>query len=180
VKPWAQWLIGTGLVVVAWGVAAVTPPKEAREAPFAVHAVVGETATGRNIQATITSVQRTDRVSADEWSADGNWVVVHLTAEAVMKEPASLSLSTLTIGERTFSASERPDSFRSQPLAVGIPRSGSLAFELPADLDQGSATLTLGLRIDARLDSVIELPIDLGDLPHPPTLELHANEWTNG
>jgi hypothetical protein len=104
---------------------------------------------------------------------------VHLTAEAVTKEPATLALSTLTVGERTFSASERPDSFRSQALAVGIPRSGSLAFELPSDLDEGGATLTLGLRGDARLDSVIQLPVDLGTLPHPPTLELHETEWTN-
>ncbi len=39
VKPWAQWLIGTGLVVVAWGVAAVTPPKGSR--PRSRCAVVG-------------------------------------------------------------------------------------------------------------------------------------------
>lgn len=178
-KTWAQWLIGAALVAAAWGVAAVTPPEEAREAPFAVQAVVGETATGRNIQVTITSVQRTNHVSTDDWSADGNWVVVHLTAQATAEEPQSLRLATLTIGERTYSASERPDSLYLGSVAVGIPRSGSLAFELPADLDEGSATLTLGLWGDPRLDSVIELSVDVGTLPHPPSLELHETEWTN-
>lgn len=174
-----QWTIGAGLVVAAWLVAAVTPPEDAREAPFPVRAVIGETATGRNIQATITSVQRADRVSTEKWSADGNWLVVHLAAEAVVSEPAALSSATLTVGDRTFTASERPDSFASAPLAVGIPRSGSLAFELPPDLDEGEALLTLGLRADPRLDSVIELPLDLAALPHPPAIALHRTDWTH-
>ena len=179
-KSWLQWTIGAGLVVAAWGVAALTPPEEAREAPFPVRAVIGEPASGRNIETTIADVRRADRVTAGAWSADGNWVVVDLTVEAVMTEPASLALATLTIGDRVFSASERPKSLAQSALAVGIPLSGSLAFELPTDADQGEGTLSLALHGDSRLDSVIELPIDLGALPHPPSIELEPTGWTNG
>lgn len=180
-KTWVQWAVGTGLVVAAWGVAALTPPEDAREASFVVRTGIGEETVARNVVVTVTSVVRADRVTTDDWSADGNWVVVNLTSSAVLEETgAGLYLATLTIGGRTFSASERPDSFDGQPLAVGIPRSGSLAFELPPDVFDMSAVLSLGESPDPRLDAVIELPLVLGTLPHQASVELAATRWTNG
>ena len=52
-KPWMQWAIGVGLVSAAWGVAAITPAEEKREAPFDVVVEVEEPGIGRNIAVTV-------------------------------------------------------------------------------------------------------------------------------
>lgn len=176
-----QWVVGIGLVVTAWGVAALTPPEDAREAPFAIPVAVGEQATGRNIEITVTDVRRASAVTAGTWRAEGNWVVVDLTAAAVIDESrAGLRLATLTIDGSTFRASERPESLIDRALALGIPQSGSLAFELPDALDKGTATLTLGLDTDPRLDSIVVLTAELDELKVESETALEVSGWANG
>lgn len=180
-KSWQQWLIGAGLVVVAWGVAGITPPEDAREAPFAVAAEVGAPATGRNIEITVTELRRASTVTTSDWSADGNWLIVDLSASAVVTDQgAALRTVELAIDGRTFSASERPDSLFKESLNAGIARTGSVAFELPADLDAGTGILTFGLFTDARLDSVIELSVDLTDVAVQQEVALAATDWADG
>lgn len=175
---WAAAAAGAALVVAAWGVAVVTPTDDDVVRPFSVPLTLDERAVGRNLAVTVDDVSRTESVSTDEWTAEGNWVVVDLSCEATVEEGASLRLATLTIDGAIYQASERPASFFEQSLAVGIPRSGSLAFELPANISGGSATLTLGLTTDPRLDSVLTYDFDLAGLELRPTTELNATGWT--
>lgn len=173
------WAIGAALVAAAWGVAVITPAEDAEEAPFAVTAEPGERAAGRNIAVTVTDVRRAESLSAGDWSADGNWVVVDLDAEAVVSESGTLlALATLEVDGRVFRASERPESLLRHALSVGIPLSGSLAFELPAELTAGSGLLRLGESPDPRLDSVILLAVELQDLPVEQSTDLRTTEWS--
>ncbi|SFS13554.1 hypothetical protein SAMN04487846_2719 [Microbacterium sp. cf046] len=176
---WASWAIGAALVTAAWGVAVITPPEEASELPFPVAVEIGERGTGRNVAITVSDIRRAQEVRAGEWAAEGNWVVVDLDAEAVVSEFGTLlTLATLEIDGRTFGASERPESLLRASLAVGIPRSGSVAFELPADVQGGHGVLTFGLDTDPRLDSIIVLDIDLDDIDIDADAELRPTGWS--
>ncbi|HYI52296.1 MAG TPA: hypothetical protein VEX42_12075 [Microbacterium sp.] len=176
---WATWAVGAGLVAAAWGVAAVTPADDAEEAPFPVVVELGDRGVGRNIAVTVTDVRRVESVSAGEWSAEGNWVVVDLDAEAVQSEFGTLlTLATLQVDGRTFRASERPESLLRGGLSVGIPLSGSVAFELPEGLDGGHAMLTFGLDTDPRLDSLLVADIDLGAIELDREAELQPTDWS--
>lgn len=178
-RRWATWAIGGALIVAAWGVALMTPPEDALERPFPVTVDVGERGEGRNIAITVHDVRRAEAASAGEWRAEGNWVIVDLDAEAVISEFGTLlSLATLEVDGRTYAASERPDSLRRGSLSVGIPRSGSLAFELPDDVDPAHAVLTLGLDTDPRLDSVIVIPVDLREIDVESDAELRPTGWS--
>lgn len=176
---WVSGAIGAALVAVAWGVAAITPTEDSAEDPFPVTVAVGERGEGRNIAVTVDDIRRAETVTAGEWTADGNWVVVDLDAEAVVTESGTLlTLATLEIDGRTFSASERPESLRRASLAVGIPQSGSVAFELPADVRGGEGVLTFGLDTDPRLDSLIVLDVDLDAIEIEEEAALLATDWS--
>ncbi|HEX5729663.1 hypothetical protein [Microbacterium sp.] len=178
-KRWVGWVLGAALVAAAWGVAAVTPGEDASEDPFRVTAEIGEVAVGRNLAINVLDVRRAERVLAGSWSADGNWVVVDLEAEAVESEFGTLlTLATLEIDGRIFSASERPESLVRASLSVGIPQTGSLAFELPENLDAARGILQFGLDADPRLDSVIALEIDLDAIAVEPAVDLLPTGWS--
>ena len=179
---WAAWAIGAGLIVAAWFVALVTPGEEQAQAPFPVAAVVGEPATGRTLTATITDIRRAGEVNApDGWTAEGNWLVVDLEAAAVMSEDSGyIRHAMVEIDGVRYSASDRPDLLVGRPLAIGLPRTGSLAFELPDGVDAGAATLELAAdSIDPRLDSMIVLSFDLAEVPVVDATELVETDWAN-
>lgn len=181
---WVQWGAGIGFVAAAWVVAAVTPPDSEIQAPFVATATLNQPAEGRNIAVTITDVERASHVSEGGWSADGNWLVIDLDVSATAMEssamfvPTKLMLVEFTIGGDTYGATERAASLWKQALAVGIPRSGSIAFELPPQLDEGIGVLSLGENTDARLDSVIEMTIDLSQLPVETESALVETQWS--
>lgn len=178
-KRGVAWSIGGALVVAAWAVAAVTPAEDDAENPFPVAVDVGERGVGRNIAVTVDDVRRAGAVVAGDWSAEGNWVVVDLDAEAVASEfGALLAVASLEFDGRTFRASERPESLMRSALSVGIPLSGSLAFELPPDADPARATLTFGESPDPRLDSLIVVEVDLGEVPVEDEAELRDTDWS--
>ena len=178
-KRWVSWGVGAALVAVAWGVAAITPTEDSSEDPFPVTVAVGERGEGRNIAITVDDIRRAETVRADEWSATGNWVVVDLDAEAVVSESGTLlTVATLEVDGRTFGASERPDSLLKAALSVDIPQSGSVAFELPAELHGGDGILTFGLRADPRLDSLIVLDVDLDAIDVEDEAELRVTGWS--
>jgi hypothetical protein len=177
---WAAWAIGAGLVAAAWGVALVTPGDDQVQSPFPVTVAVGEEGVGRNISATVTDIRRVGELTAENWSVEGNWLVVDLDVASVVSEFGVLmTFAEISMDGVRYSASERPDSLRQQGLAAGIPRSGSLAFELPADLQTGQAILELAVDGDTRLDSVIVVPFDLGDVTYSAEGELRETGWTN-
>lgn len=177
---WASWTVGIGLVVAAWFVALMTPGEEQAQAPFVIEVTAGERGIGRNLEVTVLDLRRADAVSAGAWSADGNWLVVDLEAASVVSETGILlSHAQLEIEGVRYRASDRPDSLAGQPLTLGLPQVGSIAFELPADIDSSEAVLELAINGDTRLDSVIALPIDLSEVRHERETELLETEWAN-
>ena len=179
-KPWMQWAVGIGLVVAAWGVAAITPVEERREAPFEVRAAVGEAGVGRNIAVTVDDVSRSEKVTSGRWVMEGNWIVVDLDVAAVTSESGvKLGNIALVVDGVTFSASERPPSLRNAALHAGVPQSGSVVFELPKDLDSGRGEIRFSLNTNDRLDSVIVVPIDLSELSTVKNAELVKTHWSN-
>lgn len=179
-KPWAAWALGAGMVAAAWGVALVTPGPAEIQAPFVISVDQGEAGVGRNIAITVESAHRSDRATDGAWSADGNWLVLDLSAAAVVSEQAALlNHVELEIDGRTFRASERPQSLLGTPLSVGVPRLGSVAFELPADLDHGAGIVRFALNPDTRVDSVIEFPVEIGALEPEDEATLLSTGWAN-
>lgn len=179
------WPLGVALVVAAWFVSGATPDGEERITdPFPVAAEIGRTAEGRNLAVTVHEATLADRVTSGGWHAEGTWLVIELDAWTTRTEaPGSLGAAFLVAGDRTFRASERPGAYDPSAsllragLHLGVPQSGSLAFELPADAADGEATLRLGLSEQLAGDSVIEVAIDLAAVPHAAEVELPVTEW---
>ncbi|WP_159500229.1 hypothetical protein [Microbacterium sp. 18062] len=177
-RPWLTWTIGAGALMAAWLVALATPSQDDVESPFAVRLELGQAAAGRNLEVTVIDVRMAREVAAGAWSAEGTWLVVDLDAQAVVAEDdALLTAATLEVGGTTYRASERPASLLGAALSVGIPRTGGLAFELPGDPPTGTATLSLGLDADTRLDSLLELPIALDAVPRVARADLVPTGW---
>ncbi|MGD2202902.1 hypothetical protein [Microbacterium maritypicum] len=177
------WLATGALVVCAWGVSKVTLPDDAPNAPFPTVAQIGERASTRNLVATVTAVHLTRRVTdAEGWSAEGTWLVVDLeAASGVTQDLSTLRGADLTIGDRTFRATDRGTTFAAQRLVTGVPRAGSLAFELPDDVIGDRATLRLSVPgagdLEGSRDGVIDLPIDLAALTVEAEVLLDENGW---
>ena len=85
--------------------------------------------------------------------------------------------AVLVVDDLTFRASERPESLFRSDLSVGIPRAGSIAFEIPAELVDRPAVLRLATDDDTRLDSVMEIAVDLGALERDGEAELADTGW---
>ncbi|WP_188434789.1 hypothetical protein [Microbacterium murale] len=177
------WLLTAALLACAWLVSKATLPDDATIAPFVSAAQIGEQSSVRNLVVTVTDVHLSTGVKdAEGWSAEGTWLIVDLeAATAGTQDLGTLSLAQLTIGERTFSATDRGTTFNRQRLVTGVPRAGSLAFELPATVADDRATLRLGVPSGAigevLSDGVIDLPIDLGALSGETGVLLQENGW---
>ncbi|WP_054679890.1 hypothetical protein [Microbacterium sp. No. 7] len=186
-RPWMTWAAAIALLAVTWGVAQITPPSRAAEAPFVVAAQVGEQAVGRDLVVTVTGIRLSDGAhgtsAADSrmrWEAEGTWLVADLVAEARVSDfGALLSLQELVVDGVHYSASDRPVSARGLQLRTALPQAGGIAFELPARAAAAdTAVLRLGLDRDDRLDSVIELTIDLPSVERVTDAEVRVPEWT--
>jgi hypothetical protein len=177
------WAATLALLAGAWVVTKVTLPDDAMIAPFPHAATIGEPTTTRNLAVTVTDVHLAHQVTdSTGWTAEGNWLVIDLEAATVVTQNlGTLRLAQLTVGDRTFSATDRGTTFAAQSLVTGVPRSGSLAFELPDDALDGRATLRLGIPSgsagEVLLDDVIDLPITLGDLAVEDEALLDENGW---
>nr|WP_315267150.1 hypothetical protein [Microbacterium lemovicicum] len=177
-KPWLVWTIGLALVVAAWAVIQITPSDDAAVTPFEVPGALGSPLSGRAFQASVTDVRLGDRAEAGGWSAEGTWVVADVTAQALLDEQGSLlGHADLIVDGVRYRASERPPSIFRTGLSVGLPRSGSIAFEIPADVAQRAGVIELGLSEETRLDSVVRVPVDLAALDRGTDVELRKTEW---
>lgn len=174
------WLLTLGLLAGAWMLNQTILPDEAGAADLVTRTAVGERAETGNLAATVTRVRAARGISdAEGWSADGTWLLFDIDAEAVDSQAGSgVRLAELRIGERTFTASERPHSAFELGLVPAVPRSGTLAFEIPPDALTGTATLRLGDSGLGALRAVIEVEIDFVEIPVEPTAELEENGWT--
>lgn len=171
------WLTAAALLVGAWQVVAATPTFDDEVAPFPVSAPMGDWGTGRNITVRVVDARFTDSIGDQLTSLDGNWLVVDIEAATVVSD-SLLWLATLTVEGVTYNATDRIGStIFLEALVPGLPRAGSLVFELPADLAVGSAELTLGLDRDPSLDSLIVVPIELGELSRTGSVELTRPDW---
>jgi len=179
ILPWAMTAV---LLAGAWVLNTVALPDGASEASFATRTAIGEPAATRNLELTVTGVRAARTLTdARGWSADGTWLVVDMDAAALQSQyAASLGFAELTIGDRIFGATERGETFFRQRLVTGVPRSGSLAFELPDEALKGTATLRLSIPSDVRYDGVIEIPIALEDVPVEESIVLSETGWTRG
>lgn len=176
VLPWVVTLL---LLAAAWLVAFVTPADRSTTEPFPITAAIGEEIVARDFALTLRDVRAAGTVStSDGWSAEGTWLLVDLTAEATrVQDGTMLSGATLTIGDRTYRASERMTSMFGHPLVPGIPYQGTLAFELPEGALRGTGVLHLSTRDDNRGDNVAELTLDLGALDILPAAPLEDTVW---
>lgn len=174
------WIAGAALVATAGLVVSVTPGLDQESPPFVVHAERGEPGVGRNIAVTVTGVRRVAELTSAEssWRADGNWLVVDLHAAAVLTQTGTrLGGALLLVDGTTYSATDRIDSMLDTLLVPGVPRAGSVAFELPARLRSGSATLAFSTNRDVRADSQIRIPIDLDTVPVEATAGIGLPDW---
>lgn len=183
-------LNGALLVVFlsAAGVVLHTAPTDAQwQAPIPVAGEVGQTLTGRNIEATVSDIRIADSVTASNgWSGEttGAWVVVDASVEAVVTDfGVSLGTAQLQIGDTLYAASERPDdgSIEGTVLSVGLPQTGPLLFEVPRAALEGedaqSAELQLAANNDPRTDSMIVVPVDLAAIAHEEAITTDAPVW---
>ena len=156
----------------------LTPADDDAQRPFVVAAAVGESATGRAFQITVTDARIGDRAVAGGWHADGTWLVIDLEASARGDETgAVLDHAAFVVDGVTYRASERPDSFFRSALSVGIERTGSIAFELPENVSRRAGVLQLALDDETRLDSLVEVPLDLSALDRAAEVELLPDGW---
>lgn len=161
--PWALAVVFVG---AAWGLTQAQQPEDAPYDSFITTAKVGEQAVTRNLAVTVTEVRAARSVSdGARWHAEGTWLVVDLDAAAVQDQFAALlATSNLRLGERTYSATERGETAKGMPLVTGVPRHGSIAFELPEGALKGPATLVFASEYVTSADGVIEITVDLDDV----------------
>ena len=169
----------TGLIAGALVVTAITPTEQSLTGPFFVKADASGVAHARLLEVSVIDYAFATTVVApdEDWSADGNWLIVTLSAAAPLTEDdAEIGLATLTIGSRTISASERvPDSLWQYPLRVGIETTGVLAFELPTDIPTASAELRLAPgHTTPALDDVIAISLDLSEAEHHESVDVFS------
>jgi hypothetical protein len=181
---------GAGLVVVltiAWFVAQTTPTEEVWQGPIVVSGDIGETLTGRNIEAVVSDVRIADAVTAGNgWAGptSGVWVVVDTSVSAVVDDlGVSLGTAELVIDGITYSASDRPEdgTIARDPLTTAIPLTGPLMFEVPRELVESeaaaSAMVQLAVNSDTRADSLLSIGVDLSALPLLPSVETDEPVW---
>ena len=174
------------LLVAAGYVTQSTPTNDEWQSPIAVSAEVGESAAGRNIEATVTDVRVARSVATSNgWSGltSGIWVVVDATVAAVVEDGVPLGTAQLQIGSVAYSATLRAESstLADATLSTGIPLTGSLAFEIPeavlTSAEAADTDIHLAISADPRSDSMIVVPVDLTAVDIEDAITLDTPEW---
>jgi hypothetical protein len=192
-KPFVRSLLSgvalAAILAVTWLVVHTAPTDDQWQAAMPVTGQVGDTLAGRNIEATVHDVRIADSVTASTgWAGEttGIWVVVDASAAAVVDDTgALLNVAELQVGDVVYGASTRPGlgTIANQSLSVGIDLTGPLMFEIPRELlstdAAGSATLRFALDGDTRLDSTLEVPVDLASLDTADSIETDKPVWGN-
>ena len=178
----AAWVVGLALLALASLLLRVVPSAADSEQPFVVSAEPGETAVGRTIEVTVSDVMFADTLRSGGWEQQANWLVVDISAEAAGAD-ASTYLGRVALvlhggpdGDREYRASERFPSLTADPLIVGVPLAGSLAFELPAGA-AGHASLEFAEHADTRLDSLLRFDVDLDAVERLQEYDIADRDW---
>jgi len=153
------------------------PSDEELQRPFVTYAGFGEQVEGRDLIWSADDAYLADRLTSAEWigETDGIWLVIEGTIASKLGI-TSPDVSIL-IGERRYSASDRPgDAALGESLSAGLPQAGAFVFEIPrsaldsADGTHATARFATGFRV--RLDSAIDMVLDLTQLEHRTTATL--------
>lgn len=172
--------VGVGLVLLAFGATLLTPPDEVEGAPFPVSGELGDQLVSQHHVVTFHEFALADEVELAFWegTTGGVWFVAEATIAARV-DRQTVDVDLFVDGVR-FEVSGRADSdtVDGRVADAGLPQTGPILIELPADiLDRPgarSATLRLASSGDTRLDSVVEVRIDLTELERHGRLELEA------
>lgn len=165
------------LVAAAGFVQAMTPAAEEHTEPFIVETQPGEEGTGRNIAVTVHDARLAEEVNGK--STPGIWLVIDLEAQAVVDDRAqTLAFAELHTGGVRYRASERfsLDSLFQNFLLTGLAQRGDVVFEIPEVTGSGDGTLQFGGNGDPRMDSVIQVPLELEGLPRSASVQLRTPE----
>ncbi|MEO8262512.1 MAG: hypothetical protein ABI566_08065 [Pseudolysinimonas sp.] len=153
------------------------PSDEQIQGPFVTYARFGEQVEGRNLTWIAEDAYLADRLTSADWigETDGIWLVIEGTIGSRL-DITSPDVSVL-VGERRYIVSNRPgDAALGTSLAAGLPQSGAFVFELPrsvlesAEGTRVTARFATGFRV--RLDSAIDMVLDLTSLEHKSTVAL--------
>jgi len=153
------------------------PSDEELQGPFVTYAQFGEQVEGRDLTWLATNAYLADRLTTSEWigETEGVWLVIEGTIGSKLGV-TSPDVSIL-IGDLRFVASDRPgDAALGESLSAGLPQSGAFAFELPRSVldspegTRATARFATGFRV--RLDSAIDMVLDLTQLEHRTTATL--------
>jgi hypothetical protein len=187
---WRQLANGVVLTVILAVSAVVihtSPDRDLQQSAIPVPGVVGEPASGRNIRATVHSVALTESVTAGNgWAGTtpGVWVVADVTVEALLDDRGvTLGTAMLRVGDVLYSASIRPQdaTIAERGLSTGVPMSGPLMFEIPAEVVTGEAgadaAIELAASSDPRVDSLLVISVDLTALRERPSVEVDYPVW---
>lgn len=161
---------GIGLVLLAFGVAFSTPANEQITEPFPVTGAVGDVLVSDYHVVTVHDVVLAEEVELGSWrgTTSGVWLVVDATV-AARTQRLSMDANVFLDGIR-YPGTDRIgiETLDGRVHDPGLPMTGVILVELPADVRERpgatSAVLRFGRGSDVRLDSVIELRLDLTTL----------------
>lgn len=170
-------LVTVALVGVAFLVRLTQPSDEEQQKPFVATAVFGEQAEGRDLTFEAHDAYLADRIVSPDWvgETEGVWLVIEATIGA--KLGVANPYATVTIDGLRFTTSKRAEDVAlGRSLDAGLPQQGAFVFELPRDLAEGEAGRHVVVRFasafDVRLDSAIDMTLDLGALRHERTVTI--------
>ncbi len=180
------WGVGVLAVAAAGLITGFVPTDDDITAPFPVEASVGGDAVSvGELSVRLLEVRSSTQLTIDDEIARSNWVMVTLEVTGTglidrATEP-KLSSATLHLGERSYSASARPDQVAvGLPLVAGLPTRLDLVFEIAEGDIASTGVLELSPRRgDDRLSLVLEAPVDLAASARVERLSPRAPEWVS-
>ena len=169
---------GIGLVLLAFGMGLSVPDESVIEAPFATTGEFGDELVSQHHVVTVHDATLARVVDLGGWEGTtaGVWLVVDATI-AGRVDRATVETDVF-LGAARYPGTRRAgtDVVDGRVADAGFPVTGSILVELPADVRDRPGATSARLRIssgyDVRLDSVVELTIDLTRLEAHDRLEL--------
>lgn len=178
------WGVGALAVAAAGLVTGFVPTDDDIQAPFVVEASVGGGAVSvGELSVRVQEVRSSTQLTIEDDIARSNWVMVTLevTGTGVIDRATEpkLSAATLHLGERSYSASARPDQTAvGMPLVAGLPTRLDVVFEIAEGDVASTGVLEISpRRSDDRLAHVLEVPLDLANVQRVERLSPRAPEW---
>jgi hypothetical protein len=164
-------LIAAALIAAAFVLRLTQPSDEQQQAPFVTAAGFGQEVAGRDLTFVAQDAYLADRLTSSSWVGEtaGIWLVVDATIGS--KLGVAVPYATVTIGDLRYTSSDRPeDVVLEHAIDAGLPQRGSFAFELPLSVldgpDATHAVVRFATAYEVRLDSAIDLTLDLTALEH--------------